>query len=755
MERIVSPGVFMTENDLSYLPPAINEAQGVIIGPFLKGPAFLPTTLTSRNEAILKFGPTYDKFYTPYAVQEYLRNAGSVQVIRVLWEEGYYADTIEITDQSGDNEILCVLASTDPDNTGLSITWEGEATMSNAIEITISSSAGETGYTASLHSSDSNFIKNLFGTSPWGNAGVYVHSLFEQNVTAAEFAVTGSVAINGLNFENDSASYSEAMTPWVISQKVGGNSENLFKFHTLSDGDYTNKEIKVSIFDIKPASEIAGSDYGTFGVLIRDINDTDNSQKVLETFTECNLDPTSLSYVARKIGDRYGSYSSSKLTMYGNYEPRSNYVRVEVTTAVDNGSVSKNLVPFGFRAPAVPFSSSNNPPAMYYITNSLEDDSVSTKIYKGVDLHGDYENDNLQFLNSIPNWSLTGSNVDFHLEDTTSGSVSCSLDSGTYYKQFTIPLQGGFDGKSPSNKLTTDTTGLLMGFDLTSGTASGSESYKKALDAISNKDEVVMNLLAAPGINLHKHSHIYTYAKNICEDRGDTFFIVDTGYADQTVANAVEQTITLDSSYAATYYPWVKIKDANTNRYVWVPPSVVIPGVIAFNDKVGYEWYAPAGLNRGGLTSVIETKTRLTHLERDDLYSARINPIASFPEVGAVVWGQKTLQALPSATDRVNVRRLLIKMKEFVNRVSKRLNFQMNTNSERQKWVNTITPYMESIQQKNGLYAFKVVMDDTNNTADDIDRNIMRGEIWIQPSRVAEFISIEFNITRTGAVFGN
>lgn len=468
---------------------------------------------------------------------------------------------------------------------------------------------------------------------------MYVQSIFDTAIGTATISdITGSVNTNGIDF--DGQVYSEATSPMIISQEVAGVSTNLFQFHTLSHGDYTNGEIKMGVFDVKPASEIAGSDYGTFGVVVRKLSDTDNSPKVLETFTECSIDPNSTNYVAKKIGNRYGTFTSiggeTKLRMVGDYEPKSDYVRVEMNATVDRGGVAKNLVPFGFAAPYVPFSSSIAPPAMTYITTSLENGAENVKIYKGVDLHSTYEDDNKQFLKAIPDNDLTGSNIAFHLEDTTSGSVSCSLSSELFYKQFTIPMQGGFDGKSPANRLTTDTT-TLMGFDTTSATTSGSISYKKAFDTVSNKDELIMNLLVAPGVNLAEQSSLYTYAKNICEDRGDTFFIVDCGSDTQSVASAVALTTTLDSSYAATYYPWVKIQDTNTNRYVWVPPSVVIPGVIAFNDKVGYEWYAPAGLNRGGLTSVIEAKTRLTHLERDDLYTARINPIASFPNIGTVV----------------------------------------------------------------------------------------------------------------------
>jgi len=450
--------------------------------------------------------------------------------------------------------------------------------------------------------------------------------------------VTGSQVTDGLTF---GAGYDGAETPWITSQQVSGDTTNLFQLICLSDGDYTNGEIKASIYNVKPASEIAGSDYGTFGVAIRKLSDTDNSPKVLETFNDCNLDPSSTNYVARKIGNRYGVYEDNKVNYSGDYDIKSNYVRVYMNPTVDLGGVSTTLVPFGFAAINVPVSTSVALPAVQYITTTLVDDVVNVKIHKGIDLDQTYESDNYNFLKPTPESAGTGANVAFHLEETDDGtgtSTSASLTSDLTQKQFTIPFLGGFDGKNPSNVYETNALGsLLMGFDLATSTASGSVSYKNAFDTISNKDEISMNLLAAPGVNLDNHTFLYNYANNMCVDRGDTFLVMDAGTQGQSVGDAVAGTQDLDSSYSATYYPWVKIKDANTNRYVWVPPTTVIPGVIAFNDKVGYEWYAPAGLNRGGLTSVIEAKTRLTHLERDDLYTARINPIASFPNVGVVV----------------------------------------------------------------------------------------------------------------------
>ena len=192
--------------------------------------------------------------------------------------------------------------------------------------------------------------------------------------------------------------------------------------------------------------------------------------------------------------------------------------------------------------------------------------------------------------------------------------------------------------------------------------------------------------------------------------------------------------------------------DSATQRQVWVPPSVVLPGVISYTDSVAHEWFAPAGLNRGGL-DVTEAKTRLTHAERDDLYENKINPIASFPAQGVVVFGQKTLQSKPSALDRINVRRLLIGLRKFIASTSRYLVFEQNSQALRNRFLNIVNPYLEQVQSNSGLSAFRVVMDDSNNTPDVVDRNQLVGQIFIQPTRTAEFIVLDFVVQPTGATF--
>jgi len=323
-------------------------------------------------------------------------------------------------------------------------------------------------------------------------------------------------------------------------------------------------------------------------------------------------------------------------------------------------------------------------------------------------------------------------------------------------RKFVVPFQGGFDGDNPANpKLTgasiTDVN--TQGFDISSATAAGAVAYKKAINAISNPDEFDINMLVTPGVIHDIHPKITNHAIQKCEERGDAFYILDCGIKGGSISDATAAINALDTNYAATYYPWVKIVDRNTALPVWVPPSVVLPGVIAFTDQVAHEWFAPAGLNRGGLTTVLEAETRLTHAERDDLYEERVNPIASFPAQGVVVWGQKTLQARPSALDRVNVRRLLIRLKKFIASASRYLVFEQNTAATRNRFLNIVNPFLESVQANSGLSAFKVVMDDSNNTPDVIDRNQLVGQIFIQPTRTAEFIVLDFVVLPTGATF--
>ena len=286
--------------------------------------------------------------------------------------------------------------------------------------------------------------------------------------------------------------------------------------------------------------------------------------------------------------------------------------------------------------------------------------------------------------------------------------------------------------------------------------AQGKTAYTKALGLLTNPDEFDINVIACPGLvseGNYNSDLIDTALIEAVENRGDCIAVVDPVYWNKGIADATAQADTIDSSYAAMYWPWVQIQNAVLGNYIWVPQSTLIPAVYAQSDALAHEWFAPAGLNRGGLSAAIQAERKLTHANRDTLYEANVNPIATFPGEGVVVFGQKTLQKKASALDRVNVRRLLINLKKFISGVSKFLVFENNTAATRNRFLSQVEPYMQTVQEQQGLYAFRVQMDDLNNTPDVIDRNQMKGAIFIQPAKAAEFIIIDFNILPTGATF--
>jgi len=411
---------------------------------------------------------------------------------------------------------------------------------------------------------------------------------------------------------------------------------------------------------------------GTFNILIRRGNDTENSKTVLESWNNLTLDPNSNRYISQVIGDQILNYNSStnQMELSGSYPNMSQYVRVK--------SVS------------------------YSTPNYFDANGIAVTAYTA----------------SIP---VNGS-----------GSAGGSFTSaaGTTNSNITV-----------YNNISTNTQGLI------------GASYNNMISLLGNAEAYQFNLLFTPGLLNDTHASQVTSIITNTIARGDNMYVVDLATYGSSVSSAVTQAQTRDTSYAATYFPWVRIIDPGTGKQVWVPASTVIPGVYAFNDKVSAPWFAPAGINRGGLNTVLQAELKLTQGNRDTLYANNINPIATLPQQGVVVYGQKTLQKSQSALDRVNVRRLMIELKSYIKQIADTVVFEQNTIQTRNSFIARVTPFLEGIQQKQGLYAYKVVMDDTNNGPAVIDQNQLIGQIYIQPTRTAEFISLDFILLPTGAEF--
>ena len=576
--------------------------------------------------------------------------------------------------------------------------------------------------------------------------------------------------------------YKQASTPFITSQFVGGThpdkiTKDLFKFHCLNDGAACNTQYKISIAGLKEPADIDGEEqYSTFNILVRSCDDKDKSPVILEQYNNVNLDPDSVNFISRVIGDRRATYSTlfNKVITEGDYPNQSSFIRVEVAQAVTDKSYSPKLSPKGFRGVHNPVLESVFTPAVTFPSASYKSEqtiggSYDTKAFLGFNFK-DVEVDNMNFLKPLPENSVKNVSGDFNVElhsghadsGLWEGSLSASIDNagatGPAPSQikFTVPMQGGYDGYKTSQTFKTGehiAATNMQGMDLSSTNATGYSAYKKAIDILSNQDEYDMNMLVLPGVIKRIHASVTDAATTMVEDRGDTFYVMDLTTVNDKVTTAVNEAASLDSNYAAVYYPWVKVLDTSINKPVFVPPSVIVPGAIAASDNIAAEWFAPAGLNRGVLGAVLEAKIRLNQAERDQLYEGKVNPIATFPQTGVCIWGQKTLQTRPTALDRINVRRLLIAVKKYIASSSRYLVFEQNTIQTRNRFLNIVNPYLESVQQRQGLFAFRVVMDETNNTPAEIDRNRLIGAIYLQPTKTAEFIVLDFNVLPTGATF--
>lgn len=500
-----------------------------------------------------------------------------------------------------------------------------------------------------------------------------------------------------------SGSYTAAVsTPIPTPAGIGFPS---FELETLSVGaqlnNVANAEFAVNgVLPSGSASNIrweisqVDSGSGLFTLLIRRGDDYQNSKTILETWSNISLDPNQSNYISYVIGDQKqvlltDEFGSSYLQTSGNYRNASNYVRISNVYMPTPGYLNPQGQPYSYYTASLPV--------------------VGQGSYNGA------------FKNAAGPL--------FGCLNSTTNAATAALN---MYQNI------------PVTSADTDAENIQ---------GLRAANYDAALNLLKNKDDYDYNVIFAPGLTSQNAvSQISTLLSNT-QDRGDAIAVVDVVGYGQSITTTITQAQAYDNSYGATYWPWVELRSPETGKLVYVPASAIVPAVYEYNDKVSAEWFAPAGINRGGLPTVLQPERRLTVGQRNLLYSGKVNPIATFPGVGTVVYGQKTLQARASALDRVNVRRLLIALKRYIGNIAETLVFEQNTAVTRNKFLSQVNPYLEYVQQKQGLYAFRVVMDDTNNTPDVIDRNILVGAVYLQPTRTAEFIQLDFNVLPTGATF--
>jgi len=656
-------------------------------------------------------------------------------------------------------------------------------------------------YEVSMDRTKKNFLPRVFGQSTQDKeTELWVEEIYtnvlEDLISAKKvrgldtsFVNIGSTTTNNLN--NYLEGWKTAVSPWVLSELkgtgVGNTLQRLFRLVTISDGNAANQDVKFSILNIQP-------DNKTFDLIIRKFNDTDANPNIVEKFSSLSMDSNSVGFIARKIG-----------TTNGEFPLRSKYVMVELwdDTDPDLG----NHFPAGFEGVLNrTYIGSNRtalPPKIEYKTKYTDfNTSKLRKTYLGLNSEIGVDQDffNYMGVNAVNNGEYTGKTAGFHLDKNAQGAMielgsnsyvptlqvgvsafttDAGLINGPYEKlsarKFTFAPYGGWDGwdeyrtkRTNGDSYTKNGTkgslgtskGLFNTFVTTEGDDGITSDYYAYLNGIytfNNPEAVNINVFATPGIDLRDNISLIENAVDVIEtDRADSLYIVTTPDVDAdgvvlTPGEAVDivEDSGIDSNYSATYWPWLQMNDTENNRYVWLPPTVEVVRNIALTDNVAFPWFAAAGLNRG-TTTAIKARVKLKLDDRDDLYEGRINPMATFSDVGVVIFGNKTLQVKETALNRINVRRLLLQARKLISAVSIRLLFEQNDDVVRNQFLSLVNPILDNIRKERGLTDFRVTLDDTPES---IDRNELNGRIFIKPTRSLEFISIEFNITNTGASF--
>ena len=642
-------------------------------------------------------------------------------------------------------------------------------------------------YTCSLDTTSSKYITKVLGVDVYDkdkdDFPLYVYevypkllkTLYESGLVAG-LDTTVEYHLTGDDFLTD---WDTPATPMVVSEVRGGSVDDLFKIYSISDGHSANYQIKTTIMNID-------LDQLEFDVIVRDFNDTDDNMVVLEKFSRCTMDTTLPGYVGRKIG-----------TVDGEYELKSKYIFLDLVE--DHPT---DAIPAGFKGFTTDLIGSTRLGGMtykteYYIagqeTGEYDTDGEPIlagfadrykRVSLGVSSQIGYDNDMFRYKGvnasqvttgfhlSVNAATITGSTITgyefdvtpYDLEGQTGGDDN-KLTS-INYRKFTFCPAGGFDGWDIYRNIRTFEDGYVFGKKnyISGNTDNGGVfntlvgksdyyAYIQGIDTYANPEAIDINVFATPGINFFDHSSLVDYAIDMVEnERSDSLYIINSpnrSTPDEVVDDL--DTVSLDSNYSATYWPWIQIRDTENSTQLYIPPTGEVVKNIALTDNVSYPWFAVAGYSRGLITSIKAYK-KLTLDDRDLLYKNRINPIATFSDTGTIIWGNKTLQVRESALDRINVRRLLLRARKLISAVSVRLLFEQNDEQVRNEFLSLVNPIMEAIKKERGVYDFRVQV---SNDPEDYDSNTLRGKIYIKPTRSLEFIDIEFIITPTGASFEN
>lgn len=654
-------------------------------------------------------------------------------------------------------------------------------------------------YNVTLEPNHPNYIYNVLSNRADGTTPIYVEAVYESARVGALSGLTsgftsGDSATTSVSFDDYLEGYRAAQTPWIVSdatvtaEKSGNTTykvatmKKLFRFITISDGDAANFQVKVSIEKIDPK-------YGTFDVVVRDFNDVDSAPVVLERFTNCNLVNGDAGYIAFKIG-----------TSDGGFVAKSKYILVEMA----DGEDLSNSVPAGFLGYTMPkyngssvldiaynteFKPEIKAKKQYFGFSDISGIDSDIFAYKGKDFYDKKEFTTKGFhmdssidsattvwIDGVSGYSFTSVSAKKVTADPyTPRIINADYINNTIYKdikvrKFTVCFFGGFDGWDIHRDVRTNGDAYkaskynVYGSTLFSSIVNVNSEFNLPLNlpstaittdyyaylagyrVFANPQDVDINLFATPGINWYDNTLLTEEAIDIIEDAedgrgGDALYIMASpiGIDASEVADAFAET-EINSSYACTYAPWVMYYDSSNKRYLDLPVTKDVVRNMAATDNNSYPWFAPAGIERGNV-NCIKAQYKTTLADEDELYENRINPVKTFAQDGVKIWGNKTAYNVDSPLNRINVRRLMIRVKKLVTNAAKNLIFTQYDDTIEMQFRGLIDPILAEVKSNRGISDYRIITEVTPETR---DQHILPAKILIKPTPALEYISISF-----------
>ena len=874
--RHVSPGVYTEEKDATFSVKTLGITSLGLVGETLYGPAFENIEISEWNDFVDYFGGTsvetykgtgLPKYELPYIAKSYLTKSKRLNVVRVLGFSGYHAKRVWVVKSETDPPRPVVIirskqykesSSDDPCNPNESWaefvkavtigryngsvynTYCGERESLRAAEYYLNDSKkfsikvdtiGDNSeyYNVSLDPRDSDYIYNVISSNPQDTkkSSIYIEEVFEDALDDGQNVKYEDIEpLESPYYDDYLAKYRCALTPWIVSEatRFYRDSEDtcgaislkrLFRFVTISDGDASNYQVKISLEKINPFD-------GTFDVVVRDFNDEDSNIVVLEKFSKCTLKKGDSSFIGYKIGTNDGLYSNN-----------SKYITVELASNEDFG----NSIPCGFLGFPTPsynglsldkmitYNTEYKPKIkerkQYFGISKVDTDILSFKgrqYYKeddmtpcidshgnvvyaedlactngfhmdsvfldqcGLEIYLDGELSNYVF-DCVSNKKVSSDIFSPILTNSTVSGTNLQPDTKyineTIYKneklrKFTVCFYGGFDGwdinrdsRSNTDEFNVNKYGVRNGGYYTFDEAveyhlpsyvnrSDYYAYLAGYEIFSNPQDVDINVLATPGIDWYNNTLLTKDVIELVEDPedgrgGDTLYVMNSPYGMTDINELTEsfEESEINSSYVCTYAPWILYKDTVRNEFLYLPPTKDVVRNIADTDNTSFPWFAPAGTTRG-LVVCEKAEYKTTLDDEDKLYEGRINPIKTFGKDGVIVWGNKTAYTVDSPLNRINVRRLMIRVKKLISSAAKHLIFEQYDDAVEKQFRGLVEPILADVKSNRGIFDYRVITEVTPETR---DQHILPAKILIKPTPALEYISITFVVYPESVAF--